>query len=156
MAVSKSCVLFSRDSHLGTCKLTNYSANIYLTLMLSPAQPIPPYEGMGRYIWLEAKVLSNGAKPFHGSLLRLKCSTYRKGQSLTYRLMQVAIAEWTRRHPFRASARNWHRRVPSAGGHYGRRWGLTNRAKDDILINQWKGKISVNLETVHSLILSSV
>ena len=61
--------------------------------------------------------------------------------------MQVTIAEWTRRHPFRASARNGYRRIPSAGGYYGRHWGLANHAWDDVLVNQWKGKISDNLGT---------
>ena len=61
--------------------------------------------------------------------------------------MQVTIAEWTRRRPFRASARNGHRRVPSAGGHYVRHLGLTNHARDVVLINQWKRKLNDNLET---------
>jgi len=70
-----------------------------------------------------------------------------KGPSPNYRLMQVTIAEWTRRYPFRASARNGHRRVPSAGGLYERHVGLTNHARGVVLINQSKCKISDNLET---------
>ena len=58
------------------------------------------------------------------------------------------IAEWTHRCPFRTSARNGQRRVPSAGGHYVRYLGSTNHARDDVVINQWKGKIRDNLETV--------
>ena len=61
--------------------------------------------------------------------------------------MQVTIAERTRRCSFRASARNGHRRVPSAGGLYERHVGLTNHARDDVLINQSEGKLSDNLET---------
>ena len=61
--------------------------------------------------------------------------------------MQVTIAERTRRRPFRASARNGHRRVPSAGDLYERHVGLTNHARDDVLINQLKGKLNDNLET---------
>ena len=60
--------------------------------------------------------------------------------------MQVTIAEWTRRHPFRTSTRNGHRWVSSDGAH-GRHWDLTNDAIDDVMINQWKGKLSDNLET---------
>jgi len=52
------------------------------------------------------------------------------------------------RSPFCVPARNGHRRVPSAGCHYGRYVGLTNHARDDVLINQCEGKISDNLETV--------
>ena len=59
--------------------------------------------------------------------------------------MQVTIAEWTRRRPFRASTRNGHRRVLSAAGLY---VGLTNHATDVVLINQWKCKLNDNLETV--------
>ena len=53
-----------------------------------------------------------------------------------------------------AYARNGHRRVPSAGGHYVRHLGLTNLARDDVLINQSKSKISNNLETVPNQNLS--
>ena len=63
----------------------------------------------------------------------------------------MTIAEWTRRCPFRASTRNGHRRVPSVGAHYGRHWGLTNHARDDVLMNQCKYKISDNLEKVPKL-----
>ena len=69
--------------------------------------------------------------------------------------MQVTIAEWTRRRPFRASALNGHRRVPSAGGHYGRHLGLTNHTRDTLLINQWNSKINDNLETVPNIFTGS-
>ena len=61
--------------------------------------------------------------------------------------MQVTIAEWTRQHPFRASAQNGHRRVPSAGGYYEWHLGLTNHARDVVLINQSKCNLNDNLET---------
>ena len=67
--------------------------------------------------------------------------------------MQVTIAEWTRRRPFRATARNGHRRVPSAGGYYGRHLGFTNHAGDVVLINQSKRKLNDNLETAPNVIL---
>ena len=34
-----------------------------------------------------------------------------------------------------------------AGGQYGRHWGLTNHARDDVLINELNGKLNDNLDT---------
>ena len=41
--------------------------------------------------------------------------------------------------------------IASAWGHYGRYLGLPNHGRDDVLINQWKGKLSDNLETTPKL-----
>jgi len=59
----------------------------------------------------------------------------------------VTIAEWIHRCPFCATTRNGHRRVLSAVSHYVRNVRLTNHATDNLLINQWKSKLSYNLET---------